>query len=109
MRIPSPRPPLPRLVRAAALRLSGVALCSAASRAASDGTSVEFWPEINGEPSQRYRVRIGSEWEEGWDGHPFSPYTSIEAIYDTRYEQWSRLALKALMRARGHRRHQAAA
>ena len=109
MRIPSPRPPLRRLVRAAALPLAGVALCSAASRAASDGTSVEFWPEIKGEPSQPYRVRIGSEWEESWDGHPFSPYTSIEAIYDTRHEQWSRLALKALMRARGHRRHQAAA
>lgn len=51
--------------------------------------------DINGTPSQRYRVRVGGEWDDSWDGHPFSPYASVEALYDTRYEQWSRLALKA--------------
>ena len=51
--------------------------------------------DINGENSQRYRVRLGAEWEERFDEHPFSPYASIEALYDTRYDKWSRLALKA--------------
>lgn len=202
---------LRRVARAAALSLAGTVLCSAASRAAGDGTSVEFWPEINaykglsersrllftaaatrameadaeqrvlviqdaqfsinldytlapilrrdvpeaewsknrllwtrlgfeygtsgssgadsfrsytgivelnsrlplqgtawltnrlrvdlrdinGQSSQRYRVRLGAEWEESFDGHPVSPYASVEALYDTRYGKWSRLALKA--------------
>lgn len=51
--------------------------------------------DINGESSQRYRVRLGAEWEETFHEHPFSPYASIEALYDTRYDKWSRLALKA--------------
>lgn len=51
--------------------------------------------DINDERSQRYRMRVGTEWEEVILEHPVSPYASVEALYDTRYAQWSRLALKA--------------
>jgi len=51
--------------------------------------------DVNGEPSQRYRVRVGTEWDEVFREHPFTPYASIEALYDTRYDKWSRLTLKA--------------
>ena len=51
--------------------------------------------DINGQSSQRYRVRLGAEWDEHWAGHPVSPYTSVALLYDTRYDQWSRVALKA--------------
>jgi hypothetical protein len=50
---------------------------------------------LNGEPSQRYRVRLGAEWDDTVQGHPVAPYASVEALYDTRFEQWSRLTLKA--------------
>lgn len=50
--------------------------------------------DINGESSQRYRVRLGAEWEESFHDHPYSPYASIEVLYDTRYDKWSRLVLK---------------
>jgi hypothetical protein len=50
---------------------------------------------INGEPSQRYRIRGGAEWDTRIADHPVAPYASVEALYDTRYEQWSRLTLKA--------------
>lgn len=50
---------------------------------------------INDEPSQRYRIRGGAEWDTHIAGHPVAPYASLEALYDTRYEQWSRLTLKA--------------
>jgi hypothetical protein len=50
---------------------------------------------INGEPSQRYRLRAGAEWDTQLAGHPVAPYASVEALYDTRYGQWSRLTLKA--------------
>lgn len=49
---------------------------------------------INGTPSQRYRLRLGAEWDAEVQGHPVAPYTSIEALYDTRFERWSRLTLK---------------
>lgn len=49
---------------------------------------------INGTPSQRYRVRLGAEWEDSVFEHPIAPYASVEALYDTRYERWSRLTLK---------------
>ena len=51
--------------------------------------------DVNGEHSQRYRVRLGAEWEEAFDEHPFAPYASIETLYDTRFGKWSRLTLKA--------------
>jgi hypothetical protein len=30
--------------------------------------------DINGKPSQRYRVRVGAEWDEAIHEHPISPY-----------------------------------
>jgi hypothetical protein len=51
--------------------------------------------EVNGESSQRYRVRLGSEWDTTIREHPVAPYSSIEFVYDTRYDQWSRMTLKA--------------
>ncbi|HRH90237.1 MAG TPA: hypothetical protein PLO41_25605 [Rubrivivax sp.] len=51
--------------------------------------------DINGEPSQRYRLRAGAEWSTSAFAHPIDPYGSIEFVYDTRYSQWSRLVLKA--------------
>lgn len=50
---------------------------------------------INGQPSQRYRVRLGAEWADRVLEHPIAPYASVEALYDTRYQRWSRLMLKA--------------
>ena len=51
--------------------------------------------DINGEASQRYRVRAGAEWEVLAFDHPVTPYASVEFLYDTRYDKWSRLTLKA--------------
>jgi len=51
--------------------------------------------DVNGESSQRYRVRLGSEWDTVVLEHPIAPYSSIEFVYDTRYDQWSRMTLKA--------------
>lgn len=51
--------------------------------------------DISGQSSQRYRLRVGAEWKEVAFDHPFEPYTSVEALYDTRYDRWSRLLLKA--------------
>jgi hypothetical protein len=51
--------------------------------------------EINGESSQRYRVRVGAEWAATAFDHPYEPYASVEALYDTRYDKWSRTTLKA--------------
>lgn len=51
--------------------------------------------DVNGQSSQRYRVRVGAEWAATVLEHPISPYASIEALYDTRFDKWSRLALKA--------------
>jgi hypothetical protein len=50
---------------------------------------------VNGEPSQRYRIRGGMEWKTAAFDHPYSPYASVELLYDTRYGQWSRTTLKA--------------
>jgi hypothetical protein len=50
---------------------------------------------INGEPSQRYRVRFGAEWDTMAFEHPVAPYASVESLYDTRFDKWSRLTLKA--------------
>jgi hypothetical protein len=49
---------------------------------------------INGTPSQRYRVRLGAAWDQLAFEHPIAPYANVEALYDTRYEKWSRLTLK---------------
>jgi hypothetical protein len=51
--------------------------------------------DINGEASQRYRVRAGAEWDTVVFEHPIAPYASVETLYDTRYDKWSRLTLKA--------------
>lgn len=51
--------------------------------------------DINSETSQRYRVRGGAEWDTVAFEHPIAPYASIEAVYDTRYDKWSRYTLKA--------------
>lgn len=50
--------------------------------------------DVNGASSQRYRVRVGAEWDAAFDDHPYTPYASVETVYDTRYERWSRLTLK---------------
>jgi hypothetical protein len=51
--------------------------------------------DVNGASSQRYRVRLGSEWDTAVFEHPVAPYSSIEFVYDTRYDKWSRVTLKA--------------
>ena len=51
--------------------------------------------DINGEASQRYRVRVGAEWDAVVFEHPIAPYASVETLYDTRYDKWSRVTLKA--------------
>jgi hypothetical protein len=51
--------------------------------------------DIDGETSQRYRVRAGAEWDTAMFAHPIEPYASAEMLYDTRYEKWSRVTLKA--------------
>ncbi len=51
--------------------------------------------DINGEASQRYRVRVGAEWDAAVFEHPIAPYASVETLYDTRYDKWSRVTLKA--------------
>jgi hypothetical protein len=50
--------------------------------------------DINGEASQRYRVRAGAEWDSLVFEHPIAPYASVEILYDTRYDKWSRVTLK---------------
>jgi hypothetical protein len=51
--------------------------------------------DVNSSSSQRYRVRVGAEWDTLAFEHPIAPYASVECLYDTRYEKWSRLTLKA--------------
>jgi hypothetical protein len=51
--------------------------------------------EINGQASQRYRLRLGGEWDTALNEHPVAPYSSVEFVYDTRYDKWSRMTLKA--------------
>jgi len=51
--------------------------------------------DIDGEASQRYRVRAGAEWDTAIFEHPIAPYASAEMLYDTRYDKWSRVTLKA--------------
>lgn len=49
---------------------------------------------VNGEPSQRYRARVGAEWAAVAFDHPYSPYADLEMVYDTRYDKWSRTTIK---------------
>jgi hypothetical protein len=49
---------------------------------------------INGEPSQRYRARVGAEGAAVAFEHPYSPYANVELLYDTRYDKWSRTTFK---------------
>ena len=51
--------------------------------------------DLNGEPSQRYRIRLGAEWDAAAFDHPYAPYASVETLYDTRFDKWSRVTLKA--------------
>lgn len=51
--------------------------------------------DINGEASQRYRVRAGAEWDTVLFEQPVAPFASVEMLYDTRYDKWSRVTLKA--------------
>jgi hypothetical protein len=50
--------------------------------------------DVNGESSQRYRVRVGAEWDTVAFDHPVAPYSTVEVLYDTRYDAWSRATLK---------------
>jgi hypothetical protein len=50
--------------------------------------------DVNGESSQRYRVRVGAEWDTVAFDHPVAPYSTVELVYDTRYDAWSRATLK---------------
>jgi len=45
---------------------------------------------VNGEESQRYRVRLGAEGETKVWGYVIAPYGHAELFYDTRYSKWSR-------------------
>ena len=49
---------------------------------------------INGEPSQRYRLQAGAEWEASAFDRPLAPYAEVEFYYDTRYDKWNRATLK---------------
>ncbi len=51
--------------------------------------------DVDGEGSQRYRLRLGADWKAQAFEHAVEPYGSVEFVYDTRYSQWNRLALKA--------------
>jgi hypothetical protein len=46
--------------------------------------------DIQGESSQRYRLRVGIEREFTANGVVFVPYAQAEAFYDTRYDSWNR-------------------
>ena len=50
---------------------------------------------VNGEPSQRYRARLGLDWSTTMEGIALGPYADIEMYYDTRYNSWSRTLWRA--------------
>jgi len=50
---------------------------------------------IDGESSQRYRLRVGIEREFSAGGRAIVPYAQAEAFYDTRYDAWSRQLFQA--------------
>jgi hypothetical protein len=51
--------------------------------------------DLDGESSQRYRLRIGVEREFSVDGVVFVPYAQAETFYDTRYDTWNRQLYQA--------------
>jgi len=46
--------------------------------------------DIEGQSSNRYRIRLGAERELTWFERVAVPYVTAETYYDTRYDQWSR-------------------
>jgi len=51
--------------------------------------------DIDGEFSQRYRLRMGIEREFTVDGVVMVPYAQAETLYDTRYASWNRQLYQA--------------
>ena len=51
--------------------------------------------DLDGEFSQRYRLRIGVEREFVVDGVVLVPYAQAETFYDTRYDTWNRQLYQA--------------
>jgi hypothetical protein len=50
---------------------------------------------IDGNYSNRYRVRAGLEWATQAGGHALAPYAHVEASYDTRFDAWNRQRYQA--------------
>jgi len=50
--------------------------------------------DVEGQHSDRYRVRLGAEREVTWFERVAVPYVTAETYYDTRYGQWSRQQYK---------------
>ena len=46
--------------------------------------------DIEGQYSNRYRIRLGAERELTWFERVAVPYVTAETFYDTRYDQWNR-------------------
>lgn len=50
--------------------------------------------DIEGQHSNRYRIRLGVEHEVTWFERLAVPYVTAETFYDTRYDQWNRQEYK---------------
>ena len=50
--------------------------------------------DVEGQHSNRYRIRLGVEHEVTWFERVAVPYVTAETYYDTRYNQWSRQEYK---------------
>ena len=50
--------------------------------------------DIEGQHSNRYRIRLGAERELTWFERVAVPYVTAETFYDTRYDQWNRQEYK---------------
>lgn len=50
--------------------------------------------DVDGQHSNRYRIRLGAEREVTWFERVAVPYVTAETYYDTRYDQWSRQEYK---------------
>jgi len=50
--------------------------------------------DVEGQHSNRYRIRLGAEREVTWFERVAVPYVTAETYYDTRYDQWSRQQYK---------------
>ena len=46
--------------------------------------------DVDGQHSNRYRIRLGAEREFTWFERVAVPYVTAETFYDTRYDQWNR-------------------